>query len=99
LAPTRARASLLGGLSSRLRLSDPIGKAAQSLGALDIAYTAFAEPVPTGEAVGVYLPYRPSRLALPVASAHPTALVDSNPLGPPPAPRPAYVPPLPAGLV
>src|SRR3546814_11685613 len=36
LAPTRARASLLGGLSSRLRLSAPIGKAAQSLGALDI---------------------------------------------------------------
>src|SRR3546814_20963947 len=42
LAPTRARASLLGGLSSRLRLSAPIGKAAQSLGALDIAYTVFA---------------------------------------------------------
>ncbi|MBU0776161.1 MAG: methylase, partial [Alphaproteobacteria bacterium] len=58
LAPTRARASLLGGLSSRPRLSAPIATAAQSLSALDIGYTVFAEPVPTGEAVGVYLPYR-----------------------------------------
>jgi predicted RNA methylase len=99
LAPTRARASLLGGLSSRLRLSAPIGKAAQSLGALDIAYTVFAEPVPTGEAVGVYLPYRPSRIAIPCASAHPTALVESIAMGSITAPRPSYVPKLPAGVV
>ena len=99
LAPTRARASLLGGLSSRPRLSTPIGKAAQSLTALDIGYTVFAEPVPTGEAVGVYLPYRPSRIAIPCASAHPTALVESIAMGSITAPRPSYVPKLPAGVV
>jgi len=99
LAPTRARASLLGGLSSRPRLSAPIATTAQSLGALDIGYTVFAEPVPTGEAVGVYLPYRPSRIAIPCASAHPTALVESIAMGSITAPRPSYVPKLPAGVV
>src|SRR3546814_20089075 len=44
LAPTRARASLLGGLSNRPRLSAPIGRASQSLSTLDIGYTVFAEP-------------------------------------------------------
>ncbi|MFZ2994605.1 MAG: methylase, partial [Sphingobium sp.] len=87
LAPTRARASLLGGLSSRPRLSAPIATTAQSLSALDIGYTVFAEPVPTGEAVGVYLPYRPSRIAIPGASAHPTALVESIAMGSITAPR------------
>src|SRR3546814_8787953 len=92
LAPTRARASLLGGLSNRPRLSAPIGRASQSLSTLDIGYTVFAEPVPTGEAVGVYLPYRPSRIAIPCASAHPTALVESIAMGSITAPRPSYVP-------
>src|SRR3546814_12281779 len=61
--------------------------------------TVFAEPVPTGEAVGVYLPYRPSRIAIPCASAHPTALVESIAMGSITAPRPSYVPKLPAGVV
>lgn len=99
LAPTRAHRSLLGGLSSRPRLSAPIAKAAPSLGALDIGYDVFAEPVPTGEAVGVYLPYRPSRIAIPCASAHPTALVESSAMGSITAPRPSYVPKLPTRVV
>lgn len=99
LAPTRAHGSLLGSLSSRPRLSAPIAKAAPSLGALDINYDVFAEPVPTGEAVGVYLPYRPSRIAIPCASAHPTALVESIAMGSITAPRPSYIPKLPTRVV
>lgn len=99
LAPTRAHGSLLGNLSNRPRLSAPIAKAAPSLGALDISYDVFAEPVPTGEAVGVYLPYRPSRIAIPCASAHPTALVESIAMGSITAPRPSYVPKLPTRVV
>ena len=99
LSPIRAHGSLLGCRSSRPRLSAPIAKAAPSLGALDIGYDVFAEPVPTGEAVGVYLPYRPSRIAIPCASAHPTALVESIAMGSITAPRPSYVPKLPTRVV
>jgi predicted RNA methylase len=99
LGPTRARASLLGSFSSRPRLSAPIAAAAQPLSALDIGYDVFAEPVPTGEAVGVYLPYRPSRIAIACASAHPTALVESIAMGSITAPRPSYLPKLPARVV
>ena len=54
LASTRVVGSLLGSLSIRPRLSAPIAKAAPPFDALDIGYDVFAEPVPTGEAVGVY---------------------------------------------
>jgi predicted RNA methylase len=97
--PARPRGSLLGGLSSRPRLSAPCPKAAQSLAALDITYEVFAEPVPTGEAMGVYLPYRPSRIAIPCASAHPTDLVESIAMGSITAPRPSYIPKLSASVV
>ena len=93
LARPNRRGSLLG-LSSRPRLVAPVSKAEQTLGALTIDYTVFAEPVPTGEAVGVYLPYRPSRIAIPCASAHPTALVESIAMGSSSAPRPSCVPTL-----
>ncbi|WP_443027608.1 strawberry notch-like NTP hydrolase domain-containing protein [Sphingomonas sp. LR55] len=59
----------------------------------------FAEPLPTGESVGVYLPYRPSRIAIGCASAHPTALVESIAMGSITAPRPTYVPTLPHAVV
>ena len=97
--PARPRGSLLGSLAIRPRLSAPFPKAVQSLAAHDIIYDVFAEPVPTGEAVGVYLPYRPSRIAIHCASAHPTDLVESIAMGSITAPRPSYVPQLPASVV
>ncbi|WP_299111911.1 strawberry notch-like NTP hydrolase domain-containing protein [uncultured Bradyrhizobium sp.] len=97
--PERRRGSLLGGLSNRPRLAAPSARVAGSLVALDIDYTVFAEPVPTGEAVGVYLPYRPSRIAIPCASSHPTDLVESIAMGSITAPRPSYVPQLSASVV
>ena len=99
LARPSARGSLLGGLANKPRLTAPSPKVAQSLAAVDITYTVFAEPVSTGEAVGVYLPYRPSRVAIPCSSAHPTALVESIAMGSITAPRPSYVPRLPTQVV
>ena len=90
---------LLGGLESKPRLTAPPAKAAQSQIAIPIDYSVFAEPLPTGEAAGVYLPYRPSRIAIPCASAHPTALVESIAMGSITAPRPIYVPTLPQAVV
>ena len=91
--------TLLGGLASKPRLSAPPATAARSQIATPIDYTVFAEPLPTSEAVGVYLPYRPSRIAIPCASAHPTALVESIAMGSITAPRPIYVPTLPQAVV
>ncbi|MBB4087550.1 strawberry notch-like NTP hydrolase domain-containing protein [Sphingomonas carotinifaciens] len=99
--PVRAapRNSLLGGLALKPRLSAPLSNAAASQAALDIGYTVFADPLPTGEAVGVYLPYRPSRIAIACAGAHPTALVESIAMGSITAPRPSYVPTLSQAVV
>jgi len=94
-----ARRPLLGGLAGKSRLAAPVGQIVPTLAAVDIAYTVFAEPVPTGVAAGVYLPYRPSRIAIPCGSAHPTALVESIAMGSITAPRPSYVPTLPARVV
>jgi len=99
LARPSARGSLLGGLANKPRLTAPSPKVAQSLSAVDITYTVFAEPVSTGEAVGVYLPYRPSRVAIPCSCAHPTALVESIAMGSITAPRPSYVPRLPTQVI
>lgn len=93
------RSSLLGGLAGRPRLSAPAPKVAPALAPKPIDYSVFAEPLPTGEAVGVYLPYRPSRIAIGCAATHPTALVESIAMGSITAPRPSYVPTLPAAVV
>jgi hypothetical protein len=57
------------------------------------------EPAPLAEPVGIYLPYRPSRIAIPGASPHPTPLVESLAMGSIAAPRPERAPLLPADLV
>ena len=93
------RGSLLGGLAEQAapRRAHAQSRAVACRAPID--YTVFAEPVPTGEAVGVYLPYRPSRIAIPCASAHPTALVESIAMGSITAPRPSYVPTLSQSVV
>ena len=98
--PIRASApSLLGGLAARPRLAAPVARQVASIAARDIDYTVLAEPAPVGEAVGVYLPYRPSRIAIGCASEHPTALVESLAMGSITAPRPSFRPQLPARVV
>jgi protein strawberry notch len=57
------------------------------------------QPAPLAEQVGIYLPYRPSRILIPGASCHPTPLVESVAMGSIAAPRPGHVPLLPARLL
>lgn len=57
------------------------------------------EPAPVGEAVGVYLPFRPSRITIGCASEHPTALLESIATGSITAPRPTFRPQLSARIV
>ena len=51
-------------------------------------YRALEQPAPAQEQVGIYLPYRPSRIVIPGASAHPTPLVESLAMGSIAAPKP-----------
>ena len=62
-------------------------------------YRILDDPAPVAEQVGLYLPYRPSRIGLSGASPHPTPLVESLAMGSIAAPKPNHVPTLPAGLV
>jgi predicted RNA methylase len=64
-----------------------------------LAFQILAEPAPTAGQVGIYLPYRPSRVAIAEAATHPTPLVESIAMGSIAAPRPNHVPILPSGLV
>jgi predicted RNA methylase len=64
-----------------------------------LAYAILDEPAPAAEQVGIYLPYRPGRIAIPGASAHPTPLVESLAMGSIAAPRPDHVPLLPSAVV
>ncbi|NNM78056.1 methyltransferase [Sphingomonas sp. ID1715] len=65
--------------------------------ALDLAI--LEDPAPVGDQVGIYLPWRPSRLNIPDACEHPTPLVESIAMGSVAAPKPTYLPCLPRRLV
>ena len=64
-----------------------------------IAFEVLDEPAPVTEPVGIYLPYRPSRISIPGASPHPTPLVESLAMGSIAAPKPDRAPLLPARIV
>ena len=66
---------------------------------LPVAYRTLETPAPLLDQVGVYLPYRPSRIVFEAAGEHPTALVESVAMGSIAAPVPAYVPNLPERTV
>jgi hypothetical protein len=72
---------------------------AASRDAVALEYQTLDEPAPADGQVGIYLPYRPTRVRISGAAAHPTALVESMAMGSIAAPRPDHVPLLPAGLV
>lgn len=64
-----------------------------------LAFRTLDDPAPVADQVGLYLPYRPSRVAIPSASPHPTPLVESLAMGSIAAPKPTHAPTLPTGLV
>lgn len=57
-----------------------------------LEFVPLEEPAPIAEQVGHYLPYRPSRLSIPRAVAHPTPLVESVAMGSIAAPVPNVQP-------
>ena len=67
--------------------------------AAPVAFTALEVPAATPEQVGHYLPYRPSRIAIPGAADHPTPLVESVAMGSITAPVPSVVPKLPGHVI
>jgi len=66
---------------------------------LPVVYSPLETPAPLLDPVGIYLPYRPSRIAFDAAGEHPTALVESVAMGSIAAPVPDYVPRLPERTV
>ncbi|MGV2497669.1 strawberry notch-like NTP hydrolase domain-containing protein [Pelagerythrobacter aerophilus] len=72
-------------------------KATCGTAAIELAYSVLPEPALVPEQTGIYLPYRPSRIAFAGAPAHPTPLVESVAMGSVAAPRPEVRPLLPAG--
>ena len=69
---------------------------AEPTSAASLSYEALEEPAPVPKQVGIYLPYRPSRVAIPDAPVHPTPLVESVAMGSVAAPVPKARPSLPA---
>lgn len=61
----------------------------------DVRYEVLENPALTDEQVGLYLPYKPSRVIFPEAGEHPSKLVESMAMGSTPTPKPTYVPHLP----
>lgn len=66
---------------------------------IPLAYEPLPAAAPIAEQVGHYLPYRPSRIAIPGACEHPTPLVESVAMGSITAPVPRAVPHLPSDLI
>ncbi|HEX8223759.1 MAG TPA: strawberry notch family protein [Allosphingosinicella sp.] len=64
-----------------------------------LSFDVLDEPAPLSEPVGIYQPYRPSRIAIPDGASHPTPLVESLAMGSIAAPKPSHKPLLPARLV
>ncbi|KZX87617.1 hypothetical protein A3727_06260 [Erythrobacter sp. HI0038] len=60
---------------------------AATANAIDLAYSVLADPAPVPEQAGIYLPYRPSRIAFEDAPVHPTPLVESVAMGSVAAPQ------------
>lgn len=63
----------------------------------ELKYATLVEPAPVPEQAGIYLPYRPSRITIDGAPAHPTPLVESVAMGSVAAPVPSAQPRLPVG--
>ena len=96
--PTRAPFRLVA--SPRRPLPTPPARttpAATAIGSL--TYQSLETPAPLAPQVGHYLPYRPSRIVIDGAAAHPTPLVESVAMGSIAAPMPDAMPQLPDGLI
>ena len=94
-----AKAGLFAGFKSAP--AKPMAKPAPRapIQILPVSYRALETPAPIGDQVGIYLPYRPSRMTFECAGEHPTQLVESVAMGSIAMPIPRYIPQLPAHIV
>ncbi|HEX4736702.1 MAG TPA: strawberry notch family protein [Allosphingosinicella sp.] len=94
-----AGGSLFAGLG-RLSPAAPLARPRIGAGApAPLSYVPLDDPAPAADPVGIYLPYRPSRVSIAGATPHPTPLVESLAMGSIAAPKPGRAPLLPDGLV
>jgi predicted RNA methylase len=93
--PMKTGTSLISGAKSIKPLTIAPIRAVQRNDVLPVDYKVLDDPAPAGEQVGIYIPYRPSRVSFATAGQHPTALVESIAMGSIPMPKPAYQPRLP----
>lgn len=77
--------SLLRAMKSRPAAAPRIFRAPTRNEVLPVGYKVLDTPAPIAEQVGVYLPYRPSRIVFDAAGEHPTSLVESVAMGSIPA--------------
>jgi predicted RNA methylase len=95
LLPTRRKLSLFGRTGiERPRPSAPQPAAPRANAAEPLCVETLDEPAPLGDPVGIYLPWRPSRLRINGAQPHPTDLVESLAMGSIAAPKVEYRPAL-----
>ena len=98
--PTGNRVRLLAKTSTQRTPVRPVAPfaatPAATANAVNLAYSVMADPAPVPEQTGIYLPYRPSRIAFKDAPVHPTPLVESVAMGSVAAPQPDVCPRLPA---
>ena len=81
---------------ARARVSAPVARASDPV---PLVFAILDEPAPAAEPAGIYLPYRPSRIAIHAACPHPTPLVESIAMGSITAPKPDRAPLIPPRLV
>lgn len=98
--PSRPRLSLFR-RASALQPIPTVSRAASAPvdSAAPIELEVLDHPAAVGDQVGIYLPWRASRLRFAGASDHPTALVESIAMGSVAAPKASYRPLLPRRLV
>ena len=84
--------SLFRAMRTKTVVAPPVIRAKAKNEVLPVIYKPLTDPRPLGDQVGVYLPYRPSRIDLANSGTHPTALVESVAMGSIPGPIPDYVP-------
>lgn len=91
LPPARRTGGLLAGLAStRPTAPAPRRKPADEPELL--AYSVLDEPPPSGDPIGIYLPWRPTRLSIPGVKPHANELVESVAMASVLAPIPTYQP-------
>jgi len=99
IAAAPARPSLFGASRNARPAAERKIEAPKSHAVLPVTYARLEEPAPLGEQVGIYLPYRPSRIVFDAAGEHPTALVESVAMASIAMPVPNHVPQLPERIV